>query len=198
MIAEWVRTGTIQIGTPIPPLSLLILSIPNKVFAYDIIKGAVIVNVLLGLGIIYLIMVIVYIITSSKSIMLFLGLIVATHPSLVHYSCNLLRENSYLFFLCLSIMYTIRFVKTSFYYNILYAVVFASLSIFSRHEGFEVLVILLFICALSGSKSNRLFRITGCILMAFFSTISIALFLLLFGVPFNYYIEYWKLFYNYF
>lgn len=137
-------------NNPIPPLTLFLLNLPNSLFYCGFICGGIIVNIVLGVMIIFLFSKMAIAIIQSNIIALGIGLLVATHPTLIHYSCQPIRENSFLFFYSLSVISLITYCKTRSYGHILFGGACAAATCLCRHEGFElILIYCLFILFLS-------------------------------------------------
>lgn len=142
-IKQWIAYKTIPEDALFPPLGPFILRIPALYFGTDIIKGGIIVNVLLGLCFISVIIMLSREITSSEYAAVCSGLLAATHPTLVYYSCQLLRENTFLLFAGLAALSAIRYIKfkSPNRFLIVFTAFFAVLSCMCRHEGIELIVL---------------------------------------------------------
>lgn len=142
VISEWEKTNTISSDQiTFFPLSLWILKTPNHLFNYDIIKGAVIINLILGLLIIVISIQILSSFFKKNSVILLSGCIVATHPALVDYSCSCLRENSYLIFSILSLSFLIKYFKRIEMRYLLPSSLFAAIAFLCRLEGLEFIFV---------------------------------------------------------
>ena len=141
---------------------------------------------ILGLGIICLAMVISSKVYPSVVLTVCVGIIAATHPTLVHYSCQMLRENSFLFFNCLSIVFFINYIKTLHPQDIFASSFFVTSACLCRYEAFEVLVILCILLFLNWKVNYRIktkhafIFVSGCALS--FLAISMVI-----GIPLSYY-----------
>ena len=109
-IEEWVKYGKLPYGKDFPPLGLYLLHIPSALTGCETIKSSIIMNVLFGMLFICVSVYISKCIFSSTFVQCVIGLIVATHPTLIDYSCQGTRENSYLLFCCLSIFFIIKYM----------------------------------------------------------------------------------------
>ncbi len=136
IIREWIETNSIPIEKPIPPLGLFLMKIPTTYFGYEIIKGGIVINILLGLLIIITLIKISDEITPSPLLALCIGILSATHPTLIRYSCEMLRENSFLLFSSFAVISCIRFLKGTTGYLILASICLAA-GYLCRHEGIE-------------------------------------------------------------
>ena len=139
-IKQWSETGTLSVDGMIVPLGLFILKIPNSFWSIRLFQGSIILNNIFGLAIILSIIKILKI-SKSNSLILLGALIAATHPSLVAFSCEMLRENSYLLMICFSI---IAFENYIFKNKITYLCLCAMWVCFAflcRNEALELLVL---------------------------------------------------------
>ena len=125
----------------VPYLSLYLLNIPHKMLKCDIKKGGVCVNVMVGQLIIILSILSFRELSDNKIGLWVVGLITSTHPTLIHYSCVLLRENTYLLFCIVSINLLILWYKKKSIIYIFLGGVTAALSFLCRYEGLEICVI---------------------------------------------------------
>ena len=141
IIREWEKSGELLTHLSYFPLSIWILKIPHHFFKCDIIKSAVVVNIILGLLIIIIATVIASTFTRQYFVILITGLIAATHPYLIEYSCYLLRENLYLLFCLLSIYSLGLYYKRNRLMAAVYGGVLGALAFLCRLEGLEFLFI---------------------------------------------------------
>ena len=143
LITQWEETGEIS-DTVFFPLCLWILRIPFHFFHYDCMKGGIIVNLILGM------LMIIIVVNTTKQffrnnmIILFAGLIVATHPSLVSFSCVCLRENNYLFFSMLGLIYLVQYYRRIQCSYLLLVGLFGAFASLCRLEGVEILPVVYF------------------------------------------------------
>ena len=145
VISEWEKTNTISDQISFFPFSLWILRIPNHFFNYDIVKGAVVINLLLGLLIIAVSIQILSLLFKKNSVILISGCIVATHPAFVDYSCSCLRENCYLFFSILSLLFLVMYFRKIEIPYLLPSSLFAAIAFLCRLEGLEFSFVFLII-----------------------------------------------------
>lgn len=124
-----------------PYLSLYLLSLPHKILKCDIIKGGICVNVIVGQLIIILSILSFRELSDNEIGLWVVGLVAATHPTLIHYSCELLRENTYLLFSIMSINLLILWYKRRSIIYIILGGVTVALSNMCRYEGLEICVI---------------------------------------------------------
>ena len=137
-------------------LSIWLLKAPYHFFKYDLLKGGVVINVILGSLITVFSILILYNIFNSSIITIVVGLILATHPTLIELSCFFLRENSYLFFALLSMYGLVRFIKRKSIIMLLLSGIMCTLSFLCRFEGAELIPIslLLISCILIHDKTK--------------------------------------------
>ena len=154
VITKWEKEGFIEDGIGIVPLSLWILKTPHKLFSIDLLKGGVVINMILGLLIIVVMIRITGAIFHNELIQLFVGLITATHPILIHFSCVFLRENSYLFFSGLALFCLVKYLASPRYLYLSCGSVASSLSFACRLEGLE-LPLFFFSAILFGNRYKK-------------------------------------------
>ncbi len=186
-IESWNYSGIIPGDSYFPPLGLFLLKIPYSLFEYDVIKGGTIVNIVLGLGIIITLISVSYEIYPSKIVALCSGLLVATHPTLVHYSCQMTRENPYLFFSCLATLFFLKSLnRTSKPFYVVYAAIFSTSAFLCRFEALELFVIfvLLIICLNFKSISTGIKKL---FLFTSFSVISFGSIIYIINIPISYF-----------
>lgn len=149
VIEEWENTGRISSEIIFYPLSLWILKIPCHFFSFNGLQSGIIVNMILGLLIILATVELSSRLFGSCFAMLFSGLVAATHPSLVRFSCTCLRENTYLFFSILAILFLLNYYYHFSVFNLLFSSIFGALAFLCRLEGLELLAVV-FIMLLFG------------------------------------------------
>ena len=138
-----------------PPLSIFLLKIPHTLFNYDIIKGAILINCTLGIAVIALIAKIAFLLTKRTIIAFSTGIVFGTHPTLIKYSCEALREKTYIFFLCLSLLYFLFYIRKEKLLMLLLATFFSCCATLCRYEGLEFLTVL-FVYILFFKKTKTL------------------------------------------
>lgn len=121
-----------------PALSILFLSIPSVCFGTDITTGGVIVNMIFGELIIVLIMKICYNILRSPISVFYAGILASSNNHLIYYSTQLLRENSYLFFVCAAIELITRQKNETLFKTFLLSLI-TLCAILCRFEGIEII-----------------------------------------------------------
>ncbi len=142
-IADWSETGVLHSSRRIPPLFLFFVKECSSFFDYDIMKTGVVLNVLFGLVLIGLSIVIANKLSGSWMICFIVGAIAATHPTMVEYSCQLLRENSFLVFLFLEFILLMEYSKTQKLHLILICAFCGMCSVFCRFEGVETIILII-------------------------------------------------------
>ena len=187
IIDVWNKTGRIPKGDCAPPLALFLLRLPSALFGLNILDGGICVNVLLSLLSIIVFMRLAQFFVSSWFFSVLIGIIFATHPQLVHLSCQPIREIPYLFFTILSIYAVILYAKRNRGYFLALCSFFTGCAILCRYEAIEnIFLILLMILVLKGKKSLKK-RIGTGILYAAGCFVSILFVLFLIGIPVDYY-----------
>lgn len=139
-IEEWINTGTIPEGRT-PPLGSYLMKLPAEHLHCDILLGGTSVNVLLGVWTILVLIKISKEITHSNLIAAFTGIFAATHPFLVQHSCQAIRESSYLFFICVSILFFVHYFKSKYIYYLLLSSFFSAAAFLCRMEALELFII---------------------------------------------------------
>ena len=119
--------------------SVYLMSLPSKWFGLDIIKGGIIVNMILGVSIIALIIKICYNITKSPLLMIYAGFLTASHSNLIYYSTQLLRESSYIFFVCAALEILTR-KETDSLFKTIFLCFYTTCAILCRLEGLEIII----------------------------------------------------------
>ena len=153
-IRQWEETGKIP-EVAVPPFAMFLLKIPYHYWQYDIMIGGTIMNMMMGLFIILEIMFAINLLFNSPFATLSAGLIAATHPKLVQYSVGLLRENSYLMFICLSGVSLCYYFKKNKIEAIIGCGIFVAMCNLCRIEGIEILFICTLIIAFSETNGHR-------------------------------------------
>lgn len=95
----------------------------------------------IGIFLILLIIQITTLLFDNTYVVFLAGLTAATLPMLVRYSCTLLRENIYLLFSFLSLLFFVKFFKKKYIIHLVMAGVFSAFAFLSRLEGLEIIVI---------------------------------------------------------
>lgn len=160
IITQWEETGELP-NTVYYPLSLWLLKIPLHLFHYDCMKGGIMINLLLGLFLIVIVVNTIKHFFKNDLIILFAGLCIATHPTLVSFSCSFLRENSYLFFSLLALTCLVYYYRRAQYSYLFFAGIFGAFSFLCRAEGIELLPIiyitLFFLCLFKKVRLSKAF-----------------------------------------
>lgn len=179
IIRNWEATGIIEDGVGIIPLGLWIPKIVSKCLSQDVMRCGIMINLFLGLCIIVVISQIGALIFREKKAVFVIGLIASTHPTLVRFSCEFLRENSYIFFTTLSILYYIKFIKRRKLFYVVSTSIAAAMSFACRLEGLELLVIFLVLIFTECITSKQGLRKTIASVSAFIVTYALSLVVLL-------------------
>ena len=182
----WDKFGVFPCDNTLSPLGIYLLKIPKDILSFDTCTSGIITNMVLGLCIIYLCIKISLMIFPSSLYAFCIGLLTATHPTLVHYSCQMLRENSFLFFCCLSILFLINYYKSARTYNVIFASVFAASAYLCRYEALEVCLILS-LAVLLKKRANQWKRVQSFIIFFIGIAATIVMFSCFLGVPLKYY-----------
>ena len=163
LIEKWNRTGEIPLDKVIPPLGLYLLRMPCHLLFCDIIKGSICINIILSLSTIVVFIVLSSKILKSNALLLLCGIMFASHPRLVQYSCQATRETSYLFFTCNALFIILYYVKTCRVWYLVLSGVLACCAIMCRYEGFESFVICFFCILLAqNTKLSIKRRLQNC------------------------------------
>ena len=187
---EWNNTHIIPTyqEKTIPPLGIFLMREPSYLFDYDVIMGAILVNMILGLFIIVILMLIAYRITQTLFAPIAVGIIACFHTTLIRYSTQFLRDNSYVFFICLTILMLIKYIHTPKRMTVFYGGIALTAAILCRYEAIELLIpwtAVLLICNSPGKKwTDKICRIVqfGIICLISFFTIIWAI-----NVPFSFF-----------
>ena len=124
----------------VPYLSLYLMNLPHKILTSDIKKGGICLNIMVGQCIIILSILSFRVLSDNKIGLWVVGLVTSTHPTLIHYSCEMLRENTYLLFCIVSINLLILWHKRKSIIYIFLGGISAALSFLCRYEGLEICV----------------------------------------------------------
>lgn len=170
LILEWNETGKLDDERIVPPLGLFIIGLPNKLWGIDVIKGGVCINIILSLLTNSIFVLIGSKFIKSSIVLTLTGIAIATHPQLVHYSCQALRESSYIFFTTCSLYIVLEKGVKSNTIRIILCGTFTALAILCRYEACENIIIYLFILLTNGHIAIKTkikkasYFITGCVL----------------------------------
>jgi len=189
-IEQWISNGAIPENGGYPPLGLFLLKIPAELFQCEIIRGGIIVNITIGLFIVIELIRLSREIVNSSFVALCVGLISATHPLLIDFSCHMSRENSYMLFCCLSIIFFIRFLKRGSYALASGSSFCSALAFLCRDEALELAVIIVsIICFCKNMSRTR--RVKTISVFAAGYLLSILMTLYAIGVPCSYFYSYY-------
>lgn len=184
------KTGTIcDQGIYSPPLALYILGFPSKYWDCGIIKGGICIDVVLGLLIILVATEICAMIIPSLLIVFLISLIFSTHPNLVYYSCQCLRENSFILLSLLAIWASLLSIRKRSTPYLVLAGVFTAWAIQCRYEAMELLLFIPPAFILFDPQKSYFKRFFLCGL--FFASILTTFFLTntTLGIPLSYYVD---------
>ena len=109
-------------------------------------------NIALGISIVFLIYYVINVLLHNTFIALLSSLIFSIHPTLVFLSADILRENTFLFFVLLSIYFIVSNNKSFHWYvlRLIFAGIFCACAILSRVEG--SLIVLFFLLYIPFTK----------------------------------------------
>ena len=156
-IYNWIELGKAPIIKyyDIPPLSIFLLKITTCLTGCDPLKGGIIINMAIGCLLIIVLIELGWSLSQNFFITSITGLLAATHPSLIHYSCQVLRENSYLLFLTLYFYCLTKYFKKRKVVHIFLMANFSAMSVLCRHEGLELIVFSFFVLLLEVLTRRR-------------------------------------------
>lgn len=174
IISEWEEKGEMPKRYK-GPLSLWLLKLPRHFWGYDTIKGGVIVNNVIGILLMLIIMQEISNHFKNDFIVLYVGIIMATHPQLVRFSCFFLRENSYLFFSVLFLGAMARYCNSSKLRYMITAAIMGALAFLCRQEGIEFFAVACIAIMLAGFLNGRKLYIPACRCVLFVIAFGIAL-----------------------
>lgn len=147
-ILDWEKLNVLEKNYS--PLGLWILSLPSKIINCDTMKGGLAVNLVLGTLIIMVLINIIWLLFRRTDLVLACGLIAATHPFLIRFSSSFLRENTYLFFSVLAILYSVKYIREHTVKNTVLIAIFSSFAFLCRLEALEYLflffVFMIYLC----------------------------------------------------
>ena len=143
VINKWINTGQFPDDTFFPPLGLYIIKEAVLVGHLDVLKCGVLVNILLGILTIVILIKILEVLNLKIKVIWVIGILIATHPALVDYSCQLTREASFMFFSSLSVYGIICNLKKWEIYKTALVSIAITLAFLCRYEGMELMLILL-------------------------------------------------------
>ena len=188
LIKRWIETDKITSDMGIPPLSLFIFKIFSNYFKCSIIDGGIIINILIGLLIICILIYISYYKCSSCLLSLFIGILSASHPTLIDYSCQMTRENIYLFLCCLTFLFIIVYYKKKHLYAVVLFSITSAMAYLCRHEALELVAIGI-LSILFLRKRKKVIKDIGVYIISYVCTFIIMSIVM--GIPFNYYKKYY-------
>ena len=168
IIETWNATNVLSVSLNVPPLGIYILNLPHSLFNIELIKGGILINIIIGLAVIYFIMRIAFLILGSRVYMLCIGILASSYPTFVRYSCQMLRENSFILFYTMSLFFLILDYYKPRKSNIFFAGMTSVLACMCRHEGIEiVLLILVYLMTRANRIRNLVLFLTSMFASAF-------------------------------
>ena len=124
----------------ISPLPIYFFKTMHQLFpAHDIIRAGTIINIFFGLFLIIILWAFALIVFKSKYAAAIAALLAATNPFLIESSIQMTRENSYLFFSAIAILFLIIFLQRQKAHYIIIIALFSSLAYLCRHEAIELI-----------------------------------------------------------
>lgn len=174
IISEWEEKGEMPKRYK-GPLSLWLLKLPRHFWDYDTIKGGVIVNNVIGILLMLIIMQETSSFFKNDFIVLFVGIIMATHPQLIRFSCFFLRENSYLLFSVLFLGAMARYCSSNKLRYMIKAAITGALAFLCRQEGLEFLAVACIAIILAGFLNEKKLYAPACRCVLFVIAFCIAL-----------------------
>lgn len=175
IIREWEEKGEMPKKYK-GPLSLWLLKLPNHFWGYDTIKGGVIANNVIGILLMLIIMREIGYFFKDDFIVLFVGIIMATHSQLIRFSCFFLRENSYLLFSVLFLVEMARYCSHNRLQHILKAATMGAFAFLCRLEGLEFLAVACITFMVAGFlNEKKIFTpVCHCVIFVLFFVIVLA------------------------
>lgn len=182
-IVRWNEEGTLLANKEYPPLGLYLYKAVADLTSWGIMESAIIINIIVGE---LLIGIAIY--TASKYRFsplgtLLLGILVATHPTLIYFSCQPLRENLYLLFCSLFAISFANYAKSLKFIDLAGQALFCSLALLTRLESLELVFLPVVLLGLT-MKSIPLY-VTTLRTIAYFSIIAIIFLLFSFLLHFD-------------
>ena len=181
IINDWGENS--EYSSNIPPLGLYMMTLPRKLFGLDTIKSGVSVNMLLGICSVLMITAIAHRIVNSFIIEVGVGVIAATHPTLVHYSCHVLRDNTYIMCLLLLVIEIVEYINKERIRDMVLSGMISAFALASRYEGFEAIIIVCLIVLMKKSRKQK--RLRDLIIYVSTVIVTINILFMLIGVTLN-------------
>ena len=123
-----------------PVLSIYLMSIPSRYFGLDNTKGGVIVNMMLGVWTVFLIVKTSFNILKSVLLTSCAGILTASNSNLIYYSTQLLRETSFLFFVCAALELLTRKEPDKLLKTFMLGF-YTTCAVLCRVEGVEIVIV---------------------------------------------------------
>lgn len=145
IIMAWNETGQLSHGEngTIPPLALFLFSIPSIHFGLDVMKGAVLINILSGMAFLHFCIMIMDDVRNNLIWDFMVGILAATHPTLLQFSCQMTREMTYLLFVILAVFFFIHQRDRPVLPYMAMAGFFSSAAFLCRHEALELFPVIM-------------------------------------------------------
>jgi len=182
-IVRWNEEGVPPANKEYPPLGLYLYKTADDLTSCGIIESAIIVNIIVG----ELLICIVFYAASKYRLptlsTLLLGILAATHPTLIYFSCQPLRENLYLLFCSLFTIFFVNYAKSRKFIDLAGQAIFCSLALLTRLESLELVFLPVVLLGLT-MKSIPLY-VTTLRTIAYFSMIAIIILLFSFLLHFD-------------
>lgn len=124
-----------------PPLALFIFNLTRDSFYEGIIKNSIILNMVLGVFIVLITINILFEINKSNITNCLLGILIATHPSYIEYSCESLRENQMILFSSIGIFFLVKYLNKKWIVCFIASSVFIAFAMLCRYEAMELSII---------------------------------------------------------
>ncbi len=158
LINQLEKEGTIGDQIVFFSFSLYLFEITHVILRIDIIKSGIVLNMILGLFLIATCIMSLSIFFKKKIVLLLGGLCVATHPTLIKFSCTCLRENTSLFFLFVSIVSSIRYIQKDRILYLFLSALFTAMAILCKLESIELIPITLLSFLFFQQKKERFLK----------------------------------------
>ena len=182
-IVRWNEKGVPPANQEYPPLGLYLYKSVDGLTSWGIMESAIIVNIIVGE---LLICIVIYVASKYRLptlSTLLLGILAATHPTLIYFSCQPLRENLYLLFCSLFVISFVNYAKSRKFIDLAGQAIFCSLALLTRLESLELVFLPVVLLGLT-MKSIPLY-VTTLRTIAYFSMIAITILLFSFLLHFD-------------
>ena len=126
-------------GNHTPPLALEMARIPTRIIGIDLTKGAIAINIAIGVLTIYVLIKISQELKANKTTSFAIGLLAATNASLVDYSTKIQRESLFVFLCSMTVLYIIKYLKRGKKKSIIIFSATSTAAVLTRYEGIELI-----------------------------------------------------------